>query len=113
MPMCLGWPSIVLAAGLLLRPQTRNASNKEAVIMTNEQQGIKEEILRLVSEASDQRLRPHDLEKTFSHRPNLPLHTVQQAIKDLVEEGKLAYTYRDPTSYLELAERGTPVHPVI
>lgn len=111
--MCLGWPSIVLAAGLLLRSQTRNPGSKEAAIMTNEHQGLNEEILRLVSEASDQRLMPHDLEKTLSHRSNFSLHTVQQAIKDLVEEGKLAYTYRDPTSYLELAERGTPLHPVI
>jgi DNA-binding GntR family transcriptional regulator len=80
--------------------------------MMNEYKSLKEEILRLVSEASDQRLRPHDLEKTFSRRPGLSTHTVQQAIRDLVEDGKLAYTYRDPASYIELAERGAPLHPV-
>lgn len=80
--------------------------------MTNEYQGLKEEILRLVSEASGQRLRPHDLEKTFYHRPGFPVHTVRQAIRELVEEGELAYTYRDPTSYIELAARGAPLHPV-
>jgi hypothetical protein len=78
--------------------------------VSTEYQGLKEEILRLVSEASDQRLRPHELEKSLAHK--LSTYTVQQAIRDLVEEGKLAYTYRDPASYIELAERGAPVHPV-
>jgi hypothetical protein len=80
--------------------------------MTNEYQGLKEGILLLVTEASDQRLRPHDLEKAFFHKPGLSMHMVQQAVRDLVDEGKLAYTYRDPASYLELAERGAPIHPV-
>ena len=80
--------------------------------MTNEYSSLKEEIVRLVSEASEQRLMPHDLERIFSHRAGFTKHTIQQAIRDLVEQGMLAYTYRDPTSYIELAERGAPVHPV-
>jgi DNA-binding GntR family transcriptional regulator len=84
----------------------------EEATMTTEHERLKEEILRLISEASEQRLRPHDLERTLSHRPDFSMHMVQQAIRDLVEEGKLAYTYRDPASYLELAEQGAPLHPV-
>ena len=80
--------------------------------MTNELQSVKQEILRLVSEAFEQRLRPHDLEKALVHRPDSSMHMVQQAIRGLVDEGKLAYTYRDPTSYVELAEHGAPLHPV-
>jgi DNA-binding GntR family transcriptional regulator len=72
--------------------------------MINEYQHVKEEIMVSVSGASEHRLRPYELERSISHRLAVRMQTVRQAVKDLVEEGKLAYTYRDPTSYIEPAE---------
>jgi DNA-binding GntR family transcriptional regulator len=72
--------------------------------MVLEIQRLKEEILVSLSAASDHRLRPHDVERTLSHRFGISAHTIHQGVKDLVEEGKLVYTYRDPDSYIEVAE---------
>jgi DNA-binding GntR family transcriptional regulator len=71
--------------------------------MINEYQHVKEEVMASVSGA-EHRLRPHDLERSVSRRLAVRMQTVHQAVKDLVEEGKLAYTYRDPSSYIETAE---------
>ena len=71
--------------------------------MTDESQ-LRKEIMVCVSGASDHRLRPHDIEKTLSHRLGVSIKMVHQAIKDLVAQGALAYTYRDPASYVETAE---------
>jgi DNA-binding GntR family transcriptional regulator len=65
---------------------------------------IKQAIVEAVSAASDQRLGPYELERTLSHRLAVSKHTVHQAVRELVGEGRLAYTYRDPCSYVELAE---------
>ncbi len=72
--------------------------------MQNQYQFIKQKILEVVSAASYRRLRPHELEGTLSHRLAVSRHTVHQAIRELVGEGRLAYTYRDPSSYLEPVE---------
>jgi predicted transcriptional regulator len=71
--------------------------------MTDEVQ-LKKEIMVCVSGATDHRLRPHDVEKTLSHKLGVSRQMVHQGIKDLVEQGTLAYTYRDPASYIETAE---------
>jgi DNA-binding GntR family transcriptional regulator len=70
--------------------------------MANEFERLKDEILALVSAAPGQRLRPHEVEKGLAHKLGVSLYTVQQAIRDLVEEGRLIFTYRDPTSYVEM-----------
>ena len=72
--------------------------------MIYENQRVKEAILGSLSAASDQRLRPHDVERALSHKFRLSTHTIHQVVKDLVEEGKLVYTYRDPCSYIEVSE---------
>jgi DNA-binding GntR family transcriptional regulator len=72
--------------------------------MQNHYHLIKQAILEVVSAASDRRLRPHELERTLSHRLAVSRPAVHQAIRELVGEGRLAYTYRDPTSYVELVE---------
>ena len=72
--------------------------------MEFENQRVKEEILVSLSAASNQRLRPYDVERTLSHKLGVSTHTIHQGVKDLVEEGKLVYTYRDPDSYIEVAE---------
>jgi hypothetical protein len=72
--------------------------------MEFENQRIKEEILMSLSEDSKQRIKPYILERTLSHRLGVSTHTIHQGVKDLLEEGKLVYTYRDPDSYIEVAE---------
>lgn len=72
--------------------------------MQNQYEVIKQAILEVFSTASDRRLMPHELERTLSHRLAVSRPAVHQAIRELVGEGRLAYTYRDPTSYIELAE---------
>jgi len=80
--------------------------------MMNQYRRLKEETLHLVSDASDQRLRPHEAARILSHTLGVSWWTVQQAFRDLVEEGELVYTYRDPTSFLERSSHGRPTHPV-
>ena len=72
--------------------------------MIVENRRVKDEILESLSAASDQRLRPHDVERNLSHKLGVSTHTVHQGVKDLVEDGKLVYTYRDPESYIEVAK---------
>jgi len=80
--------------------------------VTSTYQRLKEETLRMVSGAPDQRLRPHDAVRTLAHTLGVSTQTVRQAVRDLVDEGTLVYTYRDPTSFLERSERSLPDRPV-
>lgn len=70
----------------------------------NEYEHIKEQILTLVRDAEKQRLRPYELERGFGDSLGDSNFTIQQAINDLVREGKLLFTYRDPCSYVETPE---------
>ena len=72
--------------------------------MVREYEHLKEAILEMVSAAPEQRLRPYELEKTLSHKMEVPRRTVQDAVKNLVEDGHLRFTYRDPMSYLEVPD---------
>ena len=80
--------------------------------MMNQYRRLKEETLHLVSDAPDERLTPHEAAHVLSHALRVSWWTVQQAFRDLVEEGDLVYTYRDPTSFLERSSHGRPTHPV-
>jgi hypothetical protein len=70
--------------------------------MTNEFERLKDEILALLSAAPDQRLRPHEVEKGLAHKLGVFIYTVQDAIRVPAEERRLVFTYRDPTSYIEI-----------
>ena len=70
--------------------------------MVSEYDRLKEAILEMMSAAPEQRIRPHELERALSHKLDLTRQTVHEAVKNLVEEGRLTFTYRDPTSYLEI-----------
>jgi DNA-binding GntR family transcriptional regulator len=72
--------------------------------MVGEHERLKKAILEMVPVAPEQRLRPYELEKTLLHKLQVSTRTVQEAVKNLVEEGHLTFTYRDPTSYLEVPE---------
>jgi len=70
--------------------------------MVSEYDRLKGAILEMMSAAPEQRVRPHELEKALSHKLEVSRHTVHESVKNLVEEGRLTFTYRDPTSYLEI-----------
>jgi DNA-binding GntR family transcriptional regulator len=70
--------------------------------MANEFERLKDEILAMISAAPNQRLRPHEVEKDLAHKLRVSMYTVQEAIRALAEEGQLVFTYRDPTSYVEI-----------
>jgi hypothetical protein len=67
----------------------------------SEYERLKSEIIKLVTGASSQRVRPHDLGKISSTNLGVSVHTAQQALHELVREGKLIFTYRDPCTYVE------------
>lgn len=72
--------------------------------MIGEHERLKKAILEMVAAAPERRLKPYELEKTLAHQLEIPRQTVQDAVKILVEEGHLTFTYRNPTSYLEVPE---------
>ena len=71
--------------------------------MTQREQ-IKDGVIVRVIGAPGFRLRPHEVEKSVSDELGVPLSAVKEAVRDLVEEGELAYVYRDPCSYLEIPQ---------
>jgi DNA-binding GntR family transcriptional regulator len=79
--------------------------------MANEFERLKDEIMALLSAAPDLRLRPHEVERGLAHRLGVSMYMVQEAIRVLAEEGRLVFTYRDPTSYIEIPAPGEPARP--
>lgn len=71
---------------------------------------MKERLVELVAQAKDQRVRPHELEKVVESEFDLSRYTVGQALKDLVQDGELVFTYRDPCSYVEFPCNGCNGH---
>ncbi len=72
----------------------------------NQFEQIKEEVLLLVYSARYQRQRPHEVEKILSKKLGVSLFIVKEALEDLVEQGELVFTYRDPCSYIEVPSAG-------
>ena len=63
---------------------------------------IETEILELLTSAEDRRLRPHDIKASISEKLGISRHEVMDAIKGLVKQKKLAFSYRDPCSFAEI-----------
>jgi hypothetical protein len=72
----------------------------------NDFEALKQKILELVATSRDQRLRPIRAAQTISRERAASTFTVHEALRDLVDEGELVYTYRDPCSYLEIPCNG-------
>jgi len=64
---------------------------------------VKDEIMVEIINATEHRVRSHELEKTVGKKLGVSRRTVDEAVKDLVEEGELIFVYRDPFNYLEIA----------
>jgi hypothetical protein len=71
-------------------------------LLTTLNERLKEAILEMVSATPEQHLRPNALKKALAHKLGASGHPVQEAVKNLVEKGRLTFTYRHPTSYLEI-----------
>ena len=59
---------------------------------------IRERVLEAVWGAPNQRVRPVELE----HEHGIALSAIKDVLKELVDEGELVLTYRDPCSYVEI-----------
>lgn len=62
----------------------------------------KNEVIAQVIGAANFRLRPHEVEKTVSHKLEASMSAVRAAVYDLVENGDLVFAYHDPYHYLEI-----------
>ena len=74
---------------------------------------IKERTVEAVWEAPNQRIRPIDLRRKLEKEHGLVLVAIKDVLKELIGEGKLVYTYRDPCSYVEIpvteSQHATPL----
>jgi hypothetical protein len=68
----------------------------------NAHEETKERIMEAVWGAQNQRIRPIDLEKKLEQEHGLAPSTIKGELKELVDEGELVFTYRDPCSYVEI-----------
>ena len=68
----------------------------------NVHEETKERIMVAVCEAADQRIRPIDLERKLVHEHGLAVSAIKDVLKELVDEGDLVFTYRDPCSFVEI-----------
>ncbi len=68
----------------------------------NAHEKTRERILEAVSGALNQRIRPIDLERKLEHEHGLARSAIKVVLKELVGEGELVLTYRDPCSYVEI-----------
>jgi len=62
----------------------------------------KEKIMDLVACVRNQRLRPYEVERTLLDSLGIPCDAAKAALKELIEEEKLVYSYHDPCSYVEI-----------
>jgi hypothetical protein len=72
----------------------------------NEYEILQESIMELVATSTNQRIRPIDAIQTLRRRHDVSAFTVNDALADLVQEGELVYSYRDPCSYVEIPCNG-------
>ena len=66
----------------------------------------RERIMELVASAPNQRMRPSDISRHLAQESRLSAHDVTRIIREIIEEGDLEYTYRDPCSYVEIPCNG-------
>jgi 1,2-phenylacetyl-CoA epoxidase catalytic subunit len=65
---------------------------------------VKRQILTLVTEAEKHRRRPHELHESLLRSTGASRSVIQEALNDLVRDGELVFSYRDPCSYVEIPE---------
>ncbi|MBT3222019.1 MAG: hypothetical protein HN348_23345 [Proteobacteria bacterium] len=65
---------------------------------------MKEKMMALISSAPNQRLRPRDMKKAIGELFRSSRLTFSEVLKNLIDEGALIYTYRDPCSFIEVPD---------
>jgi len=63
---------------------------------------MRQRILNLVVEAKQQRLRPIEVKRILKEKFQYSMFSVQKALKEMVNNGDLIFTYRDPCNYVEV-----------
>lgn len=63
---------------------------------------IKKRILAIVSDASNQRIRPIELERALVDEGETSKTAIKRALSELVQERRVVYSYRDPCSFVEI-----------
>ena len=63
---------------------------------------MRQNILSLIAEAKQQRLRPIEVKRMLEARYQYSMFSVQKALEELVHSGDLVFTYRDPCNYVEI-----------
>jgi hypothetical protein len=70
--------------------------------MINSNDRIQDHIMKMVAGSRNHRIRPRELEKTLSVEEEVPVSTIKKALRELIQKGKLVFTYRDPCSFVEI-----------
>jgi hypothetical protein len=70
--------------------------------MMSAHEETRERIMEAVWGAENQRIRPIELEKKLDQEHGLLVSAIKVAVSELIDEGQLVYTYRDPCSYVEI-----------
>jgi len=68
----------------------------------NAHEETRKRIMEAVWETPNRRIRPIDLEQKLKQEHGFAFSTIKNALKELVGEGALVFTYRDPCSYVEI-----------
>ena len=63
---------------------------------------MKEQVMALFASTPNGRLRPRDVEKGVGGPFRGSSSLFADVLKDLIDEGRLVYTYRDPCSFIEV-----------
>ena len=63
---------------------------------------INQEIMTLISNAKNRRLRPKELEWTLAEKLGVSVSTIKEALKSLIHKRQLVYTFRAPFDYVEI-----------
>jgi hypothetical protein len=69
---------------------------------------IRKKILEKVKANKGQRQRPKEVISSICAESDVPMSLVKAALNDLVNERKLVFTYRGPSSYVEIPWKGLP-----
>jgi hypothetical protein len=63
---------------------------------------MRNRILGLIAEAKDQRFRPIELKRVLEEKFQYSMFSVQKTLNEMVSNGDLIFTYRDPCNYVEI-----------
>jgi hypothetical protein len=92
----------IYIGGILRDVWIGRAGHSERRLAMSALEEIKERTMEAVWKAPNQRIRPIDLKRKLEEERSLIPVAIRDVLKELIGEGKLVYTYRDPCSYVEI-----------